>query len=208
MAKDDRNQAYHRLLNEVNQAHAVRRSLYADLETELGQNKRVVALCTSFRWPVLIEDRDADMLEEALRNSDMHGRELVLIVNSAGGLALPAERIVNICRTYSKGGKYAVIVPKMAKLAATMVCLGADRIGMSRTSELGPIDPQISITDESGGRYLAAHEIVESYEELMRKANRTSGRIEPYLQQLQRFDARDVRAVRSARELSENIAVR
>jgi ClpP class serine protease len=76
-----------------------------------------------------------------------------------------------------------VIVPKMAKSAATMVCLGADSIGMSRTSELGPIDPQIKVGD---GMYYAAHEIVESYNDLMTKANKSKGNLEPYLQQLYR----------------------
>lgn len=90
-----------------------------------------------------------------------------------------------------------------------MVCFGANKIGMSKTSELGPIDPQIPIEDERGRviKYLAAHEIIESYEELMAKANRTRGRLEPFLQQLARFDARDIRRIVSAQELSENIAV-
>jgi hypothetical protein len=157
----------------------------------------------------LLDDGDADMLEEVLQNTSMEGgRELVLFISSPGGSAVAAERIVNICRTYG-GGQFSVIVPKMAKSAATMVCLGAKQIHMSNTSELGPIDPQILIYDQTGkpSKYLAAHEIIESYNELMGKANRTRGNLDPYLQQLLRFDARDVRAIRSAQELSTNIAV-
>ena len=79
---------------------------------------------------------------------------------------------------------------------------------MSKTSELGPIDPQIEVREEGGNKYYAAHEIIESYDELMKKANRTRGRIEPFLQQLNRFDARDIRRIRSAQDLSASIAIR
>jgi len=169
-------------LDETNQGHATRDTLYRKLEKQLESNKKVVALFTSFTWPVAIEDPDADMLEEVLQNTDLKGKELVLLINSPGGDALAAERIVNICCSFSPNG-FSVIVPKMAKSAATMVCFGAKKINMSKTSELGPVDPQIPIRDENGNivRYLAAHEILESYEELMKKANQTTKRVEPYL---------------------------
>jgi ClpP class serine protease len=199
-------QTFTRVLQEAHQDHATRRQLYSELETALG-GKKVVSLFTSFRWPVLLEDTDADMLEEVLHNVDLSKQELVLLINSPGGDAFAAERIVNICRSFSPKG-FSVIVPKMAKSAATMVCLGAKEIGMSKTSELGPVDPQIAVQDGDSVRYLAAHEIVESYNELMNRANRTRGRLEPYLQQLARFDARDIRRIQSAQELSASIAVK
>lgn len=200
---------YSHVLDEVNQGHRVRKHLYEKLEKTLGAKKQVVAFFTSFVFPVMLQDQDADMLEEVLHNSRLaSGVELVLLLNSPGGEALPAERIVNICRSFS-GNNFSVIVPKMAKSAATMVCFGANRIGMCKTSELGPIDPQIPIEDERGRvtKYLAAHEIIESYKELMTKANKTRGRLEPFLQQLARFDARDIRRIVSAQQLSESIAV-
>ena len=98
---------------------------------------------TSFAFPVGIADEDADMLEDVLRAALGQEDELVLMINSPGGDLLAAERIVNICRSHSANGQYAVIVPKMAKSAATMISLGAREIMMSQTSELGPIDPQI-----------------------------------------------------------------
>ena len=39
--------------------------------------------------------------------------------------------------------RFVVAVPRMAKSAATLVCLGADEIHMGLTSQRGPIDPQI-----------------------------------------------------------------
>ena len=77
------------------------------------------------------------MLESVLEVEHTSGR-LVLIVNSPGGQALAAERIVNVCRAYS-AGDFEVVVPHMAKSAATMICFGANRIHMSKTAQLGPV---------------------------------------------------------------------
>lgn len=204
---------FSKLLAETQQNHTIRQPLYEQIEQRLEAHMkvkvRILAFFTSFFWPVVIQDNDADMIEEVLRNTDMSGRELVLVLNSPGGDGLAAERIVNICRSYS-GGSFSVIVPKMAKSAATMICFGAKAILMSETSELGPVDPQVPIRDDSGKvvDYQAAHEVVEAYNDLMRKANTTKGKVEPYLQQLARFDARDIRKIASAQMLSENIAVK
>jgi hypothetical protein len=205
----ERASTYRHVLEEAQQGHVIRIPIYRELQEALGGNCHVVAYFATFNHMGLLDDGDADMLEEVLQNASIkQAQELVLFISSPGGSAVAAERIVNIFRTYG-GGHFSIIVPKMAKSAATMVCLGAKQIHMSSTSELGPIDPQILIYDTAGkpSKYLAAHEIIESYNELMRKANLSSGNLEPFLQQLQRFDARDVRAIRSAQELSANIAV-
>ena len=202
------------VLTETRQGPEIRKPLYRNLEKAFEENPKikekvkVVFFFTSFRFPVLLQDQDADMLEEILINSNMDNKKLILIINSPGGDALAAERIVNVCRTYSNNN-FEVIVPKMAKSAATMVCFGAMKVGMSRTSELGPIDPQILIHDEKGNPsgFKAAHEVIESYNDLMKEAIKTKGRLEPYLQQLARYDARDIRGIISAQRLSESIAI-
>ena len=212
-AEHKKTNTFQTVLEEVHQGHSIRRNLYTQLEHALDSETtgryRVVAFFTSFTFPVLLSDGDADILEEVLQNSDMKDRQLMLLLNSPGGDALAAERIINICRNYGTDDDFSVIVPKMAKSAGTMVCLGAKNIGMSRTSELGPIDPQILLKDETGNpvKYQAAHEVIESYEELIKQANNTKGRIEPFLQQLNRFDARDIRSIKSAQALSESIAI-
>ncbi len=207
------NATYRRVQDEVTQSHPQRERLYDEIEEHLKHDRRkpvIVAFFTSFLFPVIIEDRDADILEETLQNTNLAGRDLVLLLNSPGGDALAAERIVNICRSYSDNGRFTVIVPKMAKSAATMICFGAQAIGMSPTSELGPIDPQIPIFDAEGHlmRYQAAHEIIESYQHLMDRTSRAKGRIEAFLEQLARYDAREIRWMRSQQQLSESVAVR
>ena len=70
---------------------------------------------TSFRGQGQIDDSDAEMLESVL-NAEHDGGPLLLVVNSPGGQALAAERIVNICRSYSDD-RFEVLVPHMAKSA-------------------------------------------------------------------------------------------
>lgn len=86
-----------------------------------------------------------------------------------------------------------------------MICFGANTIHMSLTAELGPVDPQVQY--EHG--WISAQEYIRSYEQLMLSA--ASGkhkRIEPFLQQLNRYDARFVEQLKSHQELSADISVR
>lgn len=199
---------FSRIQDEIHQGRGTRRDLYVELEKAL--DKHVVAFFTSFLWPVTISDADPDMIEEVLANLPRDGKGFVLLINSPGGEGIAAERIVNVCRSYGPNNTFSVIVPKKAKSAATMVCFGAESIGMSKTSELGPVDPQIVVSNDKGQPVSvhAAHEIIESYEDLLTKANRTKGRVEPFLQQLARFDAKDIRRIRSAQALATNISIK
>lgn len=193
------------VLAEENQGHETRRKLFSKLEMALG--KPVVSFFTSFNFPVMIEDADADMLEGVLQKIDL-SKGLILLLSSPGGLSLSAERIINICRYYSKKDGYWVIVPNKAKSAATMICFGASKIIMTPTSELGPIDPQLTTSENGIVKRYSVHNIVKSYEDLFSKAIKEDGNLQPYLQQLSNYDARDIEEYRAALSLSEDIAIR
>lgn len=173
-----------KLLEETAQSSRFRREIVKKLEIHLGE--RVVYYFTSFRWPVAIDNADAVILEGLLQKLDLNSG-LVLMINSPGGDGLAAERIINVCRSYS-GGKFRTIVPKMAKSAATIVCLGSNEILMSDTSELGPIDPQIVEMDDKGrDMRLSLWSILSMYKGLMKDAIKTKGNLEPYLIQLDKY---------------------
>ena len=189
-----------KLLAETNQQESTRTQLIAALE-EKFDNRCVLLFFTSFWHPVIISNADADMIEGVLQKSDL-SRGLMVVINSPGGDALAAERIINVCRAYT-GGNFEAVVPKMAKSAATMICLGARKIWMSKTSELGPVDPQVLREN----RITSAYSIIKSYEELLQTAVQTSGHIEPYLQQLSVYDPSEIKDLRTLLELSASIAV-
>lgn len=194
------------VLTEREQAHETRKPLFEKLESLLG--RPVVSFFTSFRYPVMIEDADADMIEGVLRKLDL-SNGLALMISSPGGDALAAERIVNVCRSYSRTGDYLAIVPGKAKSAATMICFGAKEIWMGPSSELGPVDPQVTLPEGDGrpSKRLSVYNVVKSYEKLFEQAVRTDGHLEPFLQQLAHYDARDIAELKAALELSVDLSV-
>lgn len=141
------------LLDELYQRPVVRQQLIRSIEDHLG-GRAVVTFFTSFTYPVIVEDSDADMLESIVQHMDL-SKGLCLVLNSPGGDALAAEKIIRVCRAYSNDD-FEVMVPKAAKSAATMIALGSDRILMGKTSELGPIDPQVIQQVGDTARYNAS----------------------------------------------------
>jgi ATP-dependent protease ClpP protease subunit len=196
-----------RVSQEVTQSWDLRKDLIAKIGKRL--RGKVITYLTSFiAEDAMIHDRDAEMIENIL-SVEHDGGRVILFLNSSGGSGLAAERIANVCRAYS-GGDFQVIVPHMAKSAATVICFGASRILMSQTAELGPVDPQLKYIDDGGQeQWISAAEYVRSYDKLMDKA--TSGqaqRLETIVQQLARYDARHIEKLRSAQDLSANISIK
>ena len=130
------------------------------------------------------------------------------MISSPGGDGLAAERIINVCRSYSGTNDYWAIVPGKAKSAATLVCFGASEIIMGVNSELGPVDPQVAVSEGGEAKWFSAYNVVESYNNLFGRAVAENGRLEPYLQQLANYDEREIAELRRQLELSEDIAVR
>lgn len=86
-------------------------------------------------------------------------------LHTGGGDIDAAEKLMWMIRTAVGGGALRVIVPDFAKSAGTLMALAADKIVMSDSSELGPIDPQITLND---GRGNAIPHSVMSYLEAYR----------------------------------------
>ena len=196
-----------RVSQEVSQAWELRKGLIQKIEKRL--KGKIIVYFTSFATEeAMISDKDAEMIENMLSVEHSSGK-IILILNSAGGSGLAAERIVNVCRAYSNG-QFEVIVPHSAKSAATLICFGASRIQMSHTAELGPVDPQLKYVNDAGQEvWISAQEYIKSYDELMDKAiSGEAKRLETLVQQLVRFDARHIEQLRSAQALSESISIK
>lgn len=113
-------------------------------------------------------------------------KNLDLILHSPGGNGVVAEKIVHMCRQHCTGF-FRVIVPNMAKSAATLIALGADEIVMGYFSELGPIDPQKIINVSGIPQQVSAQAFLDARKNLLKdiqKARRQRQDITGYLQQL------------------------
>jgi len=111
---------------------------------------------------------------------------LDLLIQSPGGSGVTAEKIVEMCRSYAKK-EFRVIVPNMAKSAATIISLGADKVVMGYCSELGPIDAQKFINVGGVPQQLSAQSFISARENLIKelaKAKSEGKEFIGYLQQL------------------------
>jgi hypothetical protein len=106
-----------------------------------------------------------ELLHNVKRNSNVD-----LLLHSGGGDIDAAEKMVSILRTTVGSGRFRIIVPDFAKSAGTLMALAADKIVMSDSSELGPIDPQFVQKDGSGnGTWNSVLNYLQAYEELCKK---------------------------------------
>lgn len=117
---------------------------------------------------VSVQGDDVHSMMEVCR--DVEEDELDLIITSPGGAAQAAEQIIEYLRT--QFGYIRCFVPMQAKSAATMIALGCDEIVVGNHSELGPIDPQITLQTPEGPRGGPAHAILRDFR---RAQTETSG---------------------------------
>ena len=94
------------------------------------------------------------------------GNNIDLLLQTGGGDIDAAEKIVAMLRaSVGKNGRFRVIVPDFAKSAGTLISLAADKILMSDSSELGPIDPQFLKRDGDGNlRWLSVLNYLNAYQ--------------------------------------------
>lgn len=134
--------------------------------------------------------------------SGTSGEKLDLIIHSPGGYAEAAEAIMNYLRT-----RYAhirVIIPQAAMSAATMMALGADEIVMGNHSQLGPIDPQITIATPEGMRGAPAKAILDQFE-LAKEELKDSSKLPAWLPILRGYGPGLLAQCEDARDLAESI---
>ncbi len=126
----------------------------------------------------IISNEDSELIENVLRSCDGTRFEgLDLSVHSPGGQADAAGDIIRVCKSYFSS--FRVLVPNMAMSAATVLAMGADRIVMSDTSKLGPIDPQMVYQTKEGAVMRAAKSFIDAFGSLVSEANQLAGAGQP-----------------------------
>lgn len=108
------------------------------------------------------------------------------MLHSPGGNPDAAEQLVNILLSRSKDIR--VIIPQTAKSAATMIALVADVILMSDSSELGPIDPQITFNTPQGLQRRPAMALLKGLEDIQKEVVNNNGLNPVYFPILQGID--------------------
>ena len=97
-------------------------------------------------------------------------KELDVLLSSPGGSGEMALRMVQSMQDQCRAVR--VIVPDMAKSAATVLCLGADEVVMGPAGDLGPIDPQMILQSRF---MVSAKELVQAVEDAEAKVRDNPG---------------------------------
>jgi len=110
-------------------------------------NRKLISYIASFGDPSSSIGK-SDVLAFGDLLYGMKAEDIDLLLDSPGGDIDVAEKIVYLC--WSRAKSLRVIIPESAKSAATLIALATNKVVMSDTSELGPIDPQVGIVAPSG----------------------------------------------------------
>jgi hypothetical protein len=106
------------------------------------------------------------------------GSDIDLLLQTPGGDIDAAEKLVYMLRERAKSMR--LIVTDRAKSAGTLIALAADSILMSPTSELGPIDPQITITQPDGKQLTRpAQSFLDGLEQIKKDVLANGGQLNP-----------------------------
>lgn len=162
---------------------AVRRKYLAELATLTGRS--CIAYYTTFSPPAgaapgnyqISLDPDVQAFMVVVKDLP-RGTPLDLILHSPGGSAEAAEAIIDYLRGRFSGLR--VMVPIAAMSAATMMAMAADEIVMGAHSQLGPIDPQLTIGTPEGPRSAPAAAIREQFDEAAKDLAEHPGACQPW----------------------------
>lgn len=129
----------------MNAARYQRQTLIKDIETEHPK-----LLCYVAGNRAQVDRIDTLGFVDMLHNVNP-GDPIDLLLHTPGGDVDAAEKLIGLVRSATgEEGQLRVIIPDYAKSAGTLMALGANSIVMSDSSELGPIDPQVSSRDGNG----------------------------------------------------------
>ena len=151
-----------------------RQQLIRDIEKKLsdryGVENRLISYVFRFGHPRAAISSADIALFESLLNPISSTAQINVLLHSPGGDGTIIEKMVEMCRAHLAGDhrKLRVIVPNIAKSAATLFALGADEILMGYCSELGPIDPQVTISVSGMVQFVSALAFVESRDKIMK----------------------------------------
>jgi ClpP class serine protease len=157
---------------------------------ELGNklNAPVVAYIANTMHPIsAMMQPDVDAVMDFVKVASRNSKKVYLILESSGGDGNVAEKLLHVFREVFTES-FNVIVPNLAKSAATMLSIGADKIIMGTNSELGPIDPQIAVMLPTGqSQYVPAKSItgtLTKIKEEIEKNEKLATMYYPILQQI------------------------
>ncbi len=118
-----------------------RKALYEKLAT--ARESKVITYITGDRQNLETQiAQDAVSLFGNLLDNYEGTKKISLFLYTQGGDTLAAWSLVNLLREFCE--ELEIIIPAKCQSSGTLICLGADKIVMTKQSTLGPIDPSVN----------------------------------------------------------------
>lgn len=138
-----------------------------------------VQLKNQFQSLMALDLSDKEGFEEVTKK--ISEKKVDILIHSPGGSAEATESVVKILR--SRFSDIRFLVPGVAKSAATMLALSGEKIIMTKSSELGPIDPQIRVRN----RFSPAGSIIEQFEKATQQIKKNPESLPAWIPILQEY---------------------
>jgi hypothetical protein len=136
-----------------------------------------------------------DLIFDASEEQDLH-----VLLDTPGGDGETAVRMARSLQARCK--ELTIIVPNSAKSAGTLLTMGAHRILMGPTSDLGPVDPQFQMPD---GTLVSAKEIIAAVDSAAEKVQAAPDTYPIYASLLSDVTALMVERAKSALQRSDDL---
>lgn len=116
-------------------------ALYKEIEKQRGT--KLIVYVTSDRKGLETQIA-SDVIPIFTEHLDNIGdtKKISLFLYTRGGETIAAWSLVNLIRNFCK--EFEVIIPFNCHSAGTLICLGANKIIMTKQATLGPIDPSVN----------------------------------------------------------------
>ncbi len=178
--------------------------LLKSIEAKTG--RPVVVYAANMRVPNIpnsIDHTDITPFSDLTRT--VKGKAIDVLINSPGGMAEAAERIVHLLRARFDSVRF--IIPHTAFSAATMLAMSGDELVLDDTSALGPIDPQIIVRDPQTGQQAAVptQAITQGFENAKAAVKDDPDTLGVYLPLLSKLDLHLFEICKNAEELSASL---
>lgn len=180
-----------------------RQDLIKQIEDALGQR----VICYVAGQESLLARSDvlffADLVHDLQPNDDVH-----FVIAGSGGDVDAAFRVARLLRQAVPNGTLTGVVPASATSAMTLLAIGTDRVLMSDTSELSPIDPLVQVPCQGGGvmRQPALAYVTAFEEALDRATNSDESRREIWSSVVHDFDQTSLLVCRQAIQRTRDYA--
>jgi len=164
------------LFEAIHQPRYHRQQIIREIEAETG--RRLIAYFANINHPQSsIGAGDVTPFQDLILDCS-RGADIDLLLQTPGGDIDAAEKLVYMLRERARAMR--LIVTDRAKSAGTLIALASDSILMSPTSELGPIDPQITITQPDGKQLTRpAQSFLDGLEQIKLDVARNHGQLNP-----------------------------